>query len=110
MIFLQHNVHCEQLKMSVPVAFTPGVEVGASLEGNLEVSDEDVTDLEFKTDTTRVIDNVLVRREISDFGDKAFLLDDVLSKAECTWFVQKGEEMGFEPIYGVRDDYRDCKR
>ena len=96
--------------MSVPVAFTPGVEVGSSLEGNLEIPEDDIVQLEFEEDEEFFLENKPCRVEVADFGDEAFLLNNLLSQKECCWFIKQGEELGFEKIIGVRDDYRDCKR
>ena len=87
----------------------PGVEKGASLEGNIELNEADIVPLSF-TPCSTFKDRNIERSEISDFGDEAFLLHHVLSPEECQQFVSDGEKVGFEEIRGVRDDYRSCKR
>lgn len=100
--------HKKLLKeMSVP--FIPGVEKGASLEGNIELSECDVVDYDFIENQEKRVKDINLE-EILDFGNEAFLLRSVLTAEECQSFVQKGEELGFEDIRGVRDDYRSCKR
>lgn len=92
--------------MSVP--FIPGVEKGASLEGNIELSESDVVQFTFKENDVSTVD--INRSKILNFGDEAFLLHNVLTREECETFIREGEKIGFETIRGVRDDYRSCKR
>ena len=50
------------------------------------------------------------RQEILDFGDEGFLLEDVLSKEECQFYMDQGENQGFGLIHGVRESYRNSQR
>ena len=50
------------------------------------------------------------RSEILDFGDEGFLLNNVLSVAECKNFIDEGERVGFDKIYGASDNYRSSQR
>lgn len=93
--------------MSAP--YIPGVEEGASLEGNIEISAEDLKQIEFIKDTSHKSSHIR-QSDVADFGDEAFLLHNVLTKDECCFFIKEGEKLGFETIRGVRDDYRSCKR
>ena len=93
--------------MSVP--FTPGVEQGTSLEGNIELDESDIVDYEF-TENQLSRQQEMHKDGILDFGDQAFLLRHVFTPDECQDFVRRGEDIGFEQIRGVRDDYRSCKR
>lgn len=93
--------------MSEP--YIPGLEHGTSLEGNIEISVDDLKTLLFVKDES--FDNSFIaKHEISDFGDTGFLLKNVLSPKECKCIIDSGENTGFEVIRGVRDDYRSCKR
>ena len=87
----------------------PGVEEGASLEGNIEISASDLKQINFTEDESYNTANI-VQSDISDFGDEGFLLHRLLSVDECKFFIDEGERLGFETIRGVRDDYRSCKR
>ena len=91
--------------MSEP--YIPGLEQGTSLEGNIEISVDDLKTISFVEDESR---KTVTKQEISDFGDKGFLLNNVLSPTECQCIIDSGEQLGFEEIRGVRDDYRSCKR
>ncbi|XP_074644083.1 uncharacterized protein LOC141900911 [Tubulanus polymorphus] len=50
------------------------------------------------------------RRNILDFGDEGFLLDSVLSNAECDHFIEKGKLIGFDKIPGMKDEHRSSLR
>ena len=93
--------------MSEP--YIPGLEQGTSLEGNIEISVEDLKTISFVEDGSIDIHSI-TKQEISDFGEKGFLLKNVLSSTECQCIIDSGEKLGFEEIRGVRDDYRSCKR
>ena len=93
--------------MSEP--YIPGLEQGTSLEGNIEISVDDLKTISFVEDKSKDTKTV-TKQEISDFGDKGFLLRNVLSPTECQCIIDSGEQLGFEEIRGVRDDYRSCKR
>lgn len=87
----------------------PGVEAGTSLEGNIEISADDLKNIDFVEDTAYKSHNIHLS-DIADFGTEAFLLLGVMTKDECQYFIDEGEKLGFETIRGVRDDYRSCKR
>lgn len=93
--------------MSEP--FIPGLEQGTSLEGNIELSEDDLKTTTFKADDL-FEQSLIAKHGLSNFGDKGFLLKHVLSPKECKLIIDNGEEAGFEEIRGVRDDYRSCKR
>ena len=82
--------------MSEP--YIPGLEAGTSLEGNIEISNDNLKNLTFVKDDGFEA-SAVSKRDLSDFGDK-----------ECNSIIEDGENMGFESIRGVRDDYRSCKR
>ncbi|XP_067681338.1 uncharacterized protein [Haliotis asinina] len=50
------------------------------------------------------------RTEILDFGNEGFLLHGLFSPQECRHYIDKGEEVGFEPLFGVKEEYRSCHR
>ena len=50
------------------------------------------------------------REDILDFGDEGFLLRQVLSPEECSFFKDRGEEIGFQKIAGARESYRNSQR
>ena len=93
--------------MSEP--YVPGLEAGTSLEGNIEISNDDLKHLTFVKDNGFEA-SAVSKKDLSDFGDKAFLLSNILTQKECNSIIEDGENMGFESIRGVRDDYRSCKR
>lgn len=93
--------------MSIP--FVPGLEKGVSLEGNIEITADDLKSFEIEFDENFKQDKV-TQSDILDFGDEGFLLHNILTEEECQDCIQKAEEAGFEAIRGVRDDYRSCTR
>ena len=93
--------------MSEP--YIPGLEEGTSLDGNIELSAEDLKSVTYVKDNN-FEQSSITRCELSDFGDGGFLLKYVLTSAECDSIIENGEKLGFETIRGVRDDYRSCKR
>ena len=54
--------------------------------------------------------NTITRQDILDFGDEGFLLEGVLSKEECQFYINQGEEKGFGNIPDVKQTYRDSQR
>lgn len=92
--------------MSIP--YIPGAEKGTTLEGNIEILD-DVKHIEFSPDKKFKMKNI-VRTDINDFSDEAFLLHHVLTERECQEFIDAAEKLSFDEIKGARPDYRSCKR
>ena len=95
------------IKMSEP--YIPGLEQGTSLEGNIEISLDDLKTISFLEDEATDTSSI-TKQDVSDFCEKGFLLKNVLSSAECQYIIDSGEKLGFVAIRGVRDYCRSCKR
>ncbi|XP_064639568.1 uncharacterized protein LOC135495078 [Lineus longissimus] len=54
--------------------------------------------------------NTIERRDILDFGDEGFLLDNALSQEECKYYIDKAERMGLGPIHEANHSYRNSDR
>ena len=50
------------------------------------------------------------RREILDFGNEGFLLENLFSEDECKYYMSQGEILGLEEIKGMKKSYRNCLR
>ncbi|KAK3596503.1 hypothetical protein CHS0354_007410 [Potamilus streckersoni] len=85
------------------------VEKGTSDTGTIEFEETDLKPLQFHEDPS-FSSELITRQEVLDFRDEGFLLSNTLTAAECHFFIDEGEKLCFDQIYGVRDDYRSCKR
>ena len=52
----------------------------------------------------------IVRTDILHFGDEGYLLKNVFTPAECQYYINRAEELGFDEIPEATKSYRDCKR
>lgn len=99
-------------------AFIPKLEESANESGEIIIDGSDLkniqplsSDAEIEgTDLSSMMNNVIKRTEILDYGDTCFILKDVLTENECAHFIKEGETTGFESVGYSKESYRSCKR
>ena len=89
--------------------FFPQSEEGTNERGIIATDLENVVKISVLKDKT-FSPSLVQRQEIHDFGDQAFLLNNLLTKSECEHLITEGEHIGFGKIKGSNDNYRSAER
>ena len=89
--------------------FIPGLEADTNSKGEIACDVGNVHVLSLPSSLSNT-EHEIKREEIADFGDEGFLLHDVLSSEENKFIISEGEQIGFERLKGVKDEYRNQQR
>lgn len=91
------------------LTFNPALEADADDNGEILYNEEELKNVKIFVDGEYLSERI-TRKDILDFGDEGFLLQNVLSSTECKYYIAEAERVGFEKIHGARDHYRSSQR